>query len=99
MTTSVVDRVVWVYDQPSILTLYAGKLDLDIDPLSERHIVMDRNTGRVFYTGKNDINTHYLDPKYAINSDIVVTIFDDDGTYNAAVADGVKCEVLDLIAT
>lgn len=99
MATVVEFRKIVFYNRLNMSPLNAGKLELDIDPLSESHCVMDRNTGEVFYIGKNDINIHYLPAKYAIDSNIVVTIFDNDRTYNAAVADGVKCEPIDLALT
>ncbi|GIU22263.1 hypothetical protein [Shewanella sp. MBTL60-007] len=76
-----------------------GKLELDLDPLSERHIVTDRKTGETLFIGNNDIKIHYFDGKYAIDGNLVVTILDDNREYNAAVVDGVKCEAVDLVQT
>jgi hypothetical protein len=98
MTISVDSRLVLRYELTSMLTLNAAKLALDLDPLSERHVIFDRNTGSVFYSGKNDIKVHYLAAKYAIDADIVVVMLDLDRTYNAAVVDGVKCEPINLAA-
>ncbi|PKH62576.1 hypothetical protein CXF83_14930 [Shewanella sp. Choline-02u-19] len=76
-----------------------AKLELDIDPLSERHLIMDRQSGARLYLGKNDINMHYFAKKYALANQLIVLILDDNGEYNAAVADGVKCELVNLVAT
>lgn len=78
---------------------FRAKVELDIDPLSERHLIVDRKSGTRLYLGKNDVNVHYFNKKYALNSDLMVTILDDDGEYNAAVADGVKGELVNLVAT
>lgn len=98
MATVVEFRKNIFYNKLNMSPLNMSKLELDIDPLSESHSVMDRNTGEVFYIGKNDIHIHYLAGKYAIDRNLVVTIFDADQAYNAAVADGVKCEPIDLAA-
>ena len=98
MTIEVEFRKNVFYNKTNMSPLNMSKLELDIDPLAERHSVMDRNTGKLFYIGKNDKNVHYLAGKYAIDGNLVVTIFDADQAYNAAVADGVKCEPIDLAA-
>ena len=84
------------FEPASLSPRAVAKLELDLDPLSERHMVIDRYTGEVFYNGKNDVNIHYLASKYSIDNKLMIIILDDDMTYVAAIADGVKCEVIDI---
>jgi hypothetical protein len=90
------DNIVIKYSRASLHEYFMGKLELDLDPLSERHAVIDRSNGAVFYIGNNDVNIHYVDFKYTITSNLIVIILDDNREFNAASIDGVTCEPVNL---
>jgi hypothetical protein len=90
------DNIVITYSRESLHEYFMGKLELDIDPLAERHAVIDRSNGDVFYIGNNDVNVHYVDFKYTITSNLIVIILDDTREFNAAAIDGVTCEPVNL---
>lgn len=73
-------------------------LEVDIDTLAERLIVSNRNTGKLLW--------HAIKPQsglfkliqpvgYSTSSDVMVVMLDDDRTYNAVIADGVKLQLVD----
>ncbi|MDR8523483.1 hypothetical protein [Shewanella fidelis] len=73
-----------------------GKLELDVDPLAERMMIMNRVTAAVYYMGKTDIKVRYVPQSLAVDANLMVIILDDDREYTAAIADGVKAEMIDI---
>lgn len=85
--------------QRVLRTYNIGLLELDIDPLAERFSVIDRNTFACLKFGlrpPSGIVKVLLPVNYATSSDLMVCILDDDRTYNAKVADGVKLQLVDM---
>ncbi len=74
-------------------------LELDIDPLAERYMLINRISGKLLTHGFKPISSNikklFFRPSLSINSDLTVIIFDDNGEYNAAIADGVQLQLVD----
>lgn len=75
-----------------------ARLVLDLDPLAERYIVANRWSGEVLVNQRVDKNTTLCPLKYATKNDLFVVIFDDNNEYNAAIADGVRLDIVEAIA-
>ena len=75
---------------------YLGKLELDLDPLSERYAVFDRRTVNPLFHGLTDYYRPIIVPeKYGSTGELFVLMFDDSGEYNIAAADKVQAELFD----
>lgn len=88
-----------LYDPAYKLNYYVAQLNVDLDPLAERLIVMDRLSSNVFYNGNADITKFNLNVKYATSSEIIVLMIDDTREYNLKGVDGVQLQLVDLVAT
>ena len=75
---------------------YLGKLELDLDPLSERYAVFDRRTVNPLFHGLTEYYRPIIVPeKYGSTGELFVLMFDDSGEYNIAAADKVQAELFD----
>jgi hypothetical protein len=77
---------------------YISQLEIDIDPLASRVLIVDRPTGEPLRNTQPINNVFYLNVMYSNSDDLIVTIMDDSRTYNAAIIDGVRCAVVDGVA-
>ncbi|MGI2182443.1 hypothetical protein ACRN9F_09370 [Shewanella oncorhynchi] len=75
-----------------------ARIVLDIDPLAERYMIADRKSGEVLVSQRVDKNSVVCPLKYATINNLFVVILDDDMDYNAAIADGVRPEIVEAIA-
>lgn len=75
-----------------------ARIVLDIDPLAERYMIADRKSGEVLVSQRVDKNSVVCPLKYATSNNLFVVILDDDMEYNAAIADGVRPELVEAIA-
>lgn len=83
------------------VVLYQGMLEVDVDPLAERLVVIDRNTLERFVHASvsGGVYKYILPFVYTTSNDLMVLIFDDGGVYSAATVDGVQLQVIDGITT
>jgi hypothetical protein len=82
---------------PTQLDQPVSLLELDIDPESERLLVMSRSTLEVLYFNRsNGAHKVVMPIEYGTLNDLIVMILDDEGQYNAAVLDGVMASVVNL---
>mgnify|MGYP003626858256 CR=1 FL=1 len=78
-----------------------SRLQLDIDPLAERLLVLNNRQFNVLHASKIKLGglvNIILPAIYATTGELSVIIFDDNQEYNAAIVDGVKPELIDANA-
>ncbi|WP_350431716.1 hypothetical protein ABIS04_16190 [Shewanella sp. H8] len=92
-------NILFQYSKLSLVPLYRAKLELDLDPQAERFSILDRKTMATLYTGKADRSVIHLNNNFTSGGNLVVMIFDDDRTFNAAVVDGVDGQIFDVANT
>ncbi|MCU8015852.1 hypothetical protein L5M36_02935 [Shewanella sp. SM72] len=79
--------------------VYMSELILDLDPLAERIIIMDRSTANVLYSGKSAPSLiFHFDKRYSELNDIVVIMFDNQREFNAEIGDGVVVSLVEVIS-
>ncbi|WP_434939137.1 hypothetical protein ACRWQN_17485 [Shewanella sp. HL-SH8] len=72
-------------------------LSVDADTLAERLHIIDRRLSEHIRTIKLDTPEHtqiLLPRKHALTGNVAVIMLDDDRFYNAAIVDGVVCELI-----
>jgi len=76
----------------------ASKLNIDLDPDSERLLILDRESAnRLYYCKVNALSIEIILPaKYGIDPLLTCIILDDNLAYTGAILDGVIAEVTDL---
>jgi|VirMetMinimDraft_7_1064189.scaffolds.fasta_scaffold239288_2 hypothetical protein len=77
---------------------YISQLEVDIDPIASRILLIERSTGLQLRHTQPIHNTFYLNILYSNSDNLIVMIIDDTRTYNAATLDGVTCNVVDGVA-
>lgn len=90
-------HLVW-FEQPNATPLQRGLLEIDIDPEAERYCVQSRKNGMVFHMGvkpSTNIATVIVPVEFVGNNSLQVIIYDETGTYNAAIIDKVQPELVD----
>lgn len=82
-------------------TLPQALFEVDIDPLAERLMVIDRINLETLIHCKvtSGVRKFILPMKYTTTNNLLVLILDDDEEYNAAAIDGVKLQIIDGIIT
>ena len=75
-------------------------LSIDADVAAERVIVMNRDTGELYYNFKltNSIHTFTVPYANTINRTLLIGILDDDHTYNCKFVDGVLADNVNVNA-
>lgn len=79
--------------------LHFAFLKVETDVNSERLQLFNRFTGELIWHQRTDGGEtvkRILPAKYIGQSNLLCVLFDDDLTYNAAVADGVTAQTIDL---
>ncbi len=78
---------------------YLGKLELDLDPDSERYAIFDRRTAQPLFHGRTEHYRPIIAPeKYGTTDELLVVMFDDSGEFEPATKDKVKTELFDANA-
>ncbi|MDT3274021.1 hypothetical protein Q4Q54_11055 [Shewanella sp. SP2S2-4] len=75
-----------------------AQLVLDLDSLAERYMIADRKSGEVLVSQRVDKKTVVCPLNYATSNNLFIVMLDDDMDYNAAIADGVRPEIVEAIA-
>jgi hypothetical protein len=81
------------------LPIYVSLLSLDMDTNAERFLVINRVTLNIEFSAlvsPTGIAKKIMPVGFSSSSDLIIMILDDDLTYNAAVVDGVKLELVDI---
>jgi hypothetical protein len=72
-------------------------ISVDADPEAERLMILDRATGELVKNTKATSNTIcWLPYEAATNNKFMVIILDDNAAFNAAIADNVVAELIDI---
>ncbi|WP_392342641.1 hypothetical protein [uncultured Shewanella sp.] len=71
-------------------------VEVDVDPLAERCIILERNTYNVFGSKSvfNEQMKFRVPIEYSTKSELCIILFDRDKEFNAAIIDGVKAETI-----
>ncbi len=83
--------------EPSSNGVSVAVLNVDCDPSAEFLMVTDRSTFktlRVINLQGGHIAKVVLPVEFATTSLVAATIFDSDKQYNAAITDGITCELI-----
>lgn len=77
---------------------FLGLLELDLDPLAERILLIDRSTLKPIYAnirGSLPILKIILPLKYTIGNNILICVLDDDRIFDSEFIDGVNAVITD----
>ncbi|TMS62703.1 hypothetical protein [Pseudoalteromonas sp. S3173] len=74
-------------------------IDVDCDPSAERLMIISRESGLLIshkriFEGRF---TAFLEKKYALSNELMCVMLDDNGEFNAAIADNVQAMLINLI--
>lgn len=87
----------FIHTQPNPIEL--SFIDVDCDASAERLMVLNRMTG-LLLSHKQVIEgrfTAVLKKEYGISNDLMCVMLDDNGEFNAAIADNVQAMLINLV--
>jgi len=74
-------------------------LEVNVDPAAERLQILNRFNGELIaHRGVNGGNAHvFLPLDYSLSNTLMCVMLDDNGEFNAAIADNVQPMLIDLV--
>jgi hypothetical protein len=91
-------RVIEPIFQPSKPVRLVSRLQVDVDPLADRLLVLNNTSFVVLYVCKisfGGVVNIILPAIYGTTGELSVIIFDHNQEYNAVIVDGIKPELID----
>lgn len=80
------------------LTLNQAVIEIDVDPLAERVVILDRFYFSVIHnhvSSKSRLLRLIVPLSFSIRNDLIVGIIDDTLEYNVKMLDGVQAQIID----
>lgn len=87
-----------MFEQPNTTPLQRGQIEIDIDPEAERYCIQSRKDGQMYMMGikpPGNIARVLVPVSFTGGNDLQVIIYDETGTFNAAIVDKVAAELVD----
>jgi len=77
---------------------FAGFLEVDTDPNSERIQIFDRKTAVLKHHQRTlgGVIKIILPAEHAVDANLMCALLDDSGEFNGSIADSVKCVLVNL---